>query len=85
MIQMNQFKKLGAGSKPPSVGALNLFKNMPPLTGQKRPIKVEPLNLLQNFKKQDKKAETDSSSPCNSDESGSKKSKGSPKAGPSVE
>lgn len=46
MIQMNQFKKLGAGSKPPSVGALNLFKNIPPMAGQKKPIKVEPLNLL---------------------------------------
>jgi hypothetical protein len=52
---MNQFKKLGAGGKPPSVPGLNLFKNIPNLIGQKRPIKVEPLNLLGNFKKLEKK------------------------------
>jgi hypothetical protein len=33
LLQMNQFKKIGAGSKPPSVGGLNLFKNVPPLMG----------------------------------------------------
>ena len=57
---------MGAGSKPPSVGGLNLFKNLPPLVS-KKPKKVEPLNLLENFKKLEKKAETDSSSPCNSE------------------
>jgi len=46
---------MGANSKPPSVGGLNLFKNAAPLVGQKRPLKVEPLNLLGNFKKLEKK------------------------------
>ena len=31
LLQMNNFKKMGAGSKPPSVGGLNLFKNMLPI------------------------------------------------------
>jgi hypothetical protein len=38
-------------------------------------MKVEPLNLLRNFKKQEKKAETDSSSPCHSEDSEVKKEK----------
>ena len=50
-------------------------------------MKVEPLNLLRNFKKQEKKAETDSSSPCHSEDSEVKKEKAqdSPKNVASVE
>ena len=66
MMNMNQFKKLGAGSKPPSVPGLNLFKNLPNLNGQKRPI--EPLNLLGNFKKIEKKEPSQSSSSAISEE-----------------
>jgi hypothetical protein len=65
---MNQFKKQGAGGKPPSVPGLNLFKNIPNLIGQKRPMKVEPLNLLGNFKKMEKKELSQSSSSSLSEE-----------------
>lgn len=61
LLQMNQFKKMGAGGKPPSVGGLppvNLFKNMPNLVAQKRPIKIEQLNLVENLKKLEKKEAT---------------------------
>jgi hypothetical protein len=52
---MNQFKKLGTDSKHPSMPlpGLNLFKNLPPLVGQKRPKKIEPLNLLGHLKKKE--------------------------------
>jgi hypothetical protein len=73
LIHMNSFKKLGAGSKPPSVGGLNLMKNLTPLVGQKRPIKVEPLNLVGNLKKFEKKEPTQSSSSAQSEEPETKK------------
>lgn len=66
---MNQFKKLGASGKPPSVPGLNLFKNISTsLNGQKRPIKVEPLNLLGNFKKMEKKEPSQNFSSAPSEE-----------------